>query len=477
MHSSVKATLAVLLAVGGGRAGGADLPHDPQAVYAQLCANCHGEGLNGGKGNNLLADHLKYGADDEALARAVRDGYPATGMPAFGASMDGPAIRALVVFLRERRANAPTPTRNDAIDQHQVRQSERHPYRIEVVVGAGLEVPWSFVFLPDGRILLTERAGRLRIIDHGRLLPDPVAGVPAVVEQGEGGLLAVALHPDFARNGWVYLAFSDPGAGDTAMTKIVRGRLTENGLVELTTIFSIPREKYPHGYMSFGCRLLFDGDYLFFSVGERAVLGDAQKLEVPNGKIHRVFADGTVPPDNPFAGTPGAFGSIWSYGHRNPQGLAMDRRSHALWETEHGPRGGDELNFIEPGKNYGWPVITYGINYDGTAVTDRTAAPGMEQPVKFWTPSIATSQISFYTGDRFPQWKNNLFLGSLAQQRFIRFEISGRTIVHEEEIFRNLGRIRDIVTGPDGLLYVALEQLGGASGQIVRLVPADAPGS
>ena len=213
--------------------------------------------------------------------------------------------------------------------------------------------------------------------------------------------------------------------------------------------------------------------YLYFSVGDRGIEAEAQKLEVANGKIHRVFPDGKIPPDNPFVKQTGAFGSIWSYGHRNPQGLAFNPETQELWESEHGPRGGDELNFIEAGKNYGWPAITYGINYDGSAVSDKTAEDGMEQPIIHWTPSIATSQIAFYTGSRFSHWKNNLFLGSLAQQRFIRFEVEGRKVIHEEEIFRNLGRVRDIKTGPDGLIYVALEQIGMQSGRLVKLVPAE----
>jgi glucose/arabinose dehydrogenase len=254
------------------------------------------------------------------------------------------------------------------------------------------------------------------------------------------------------------------------MTKIIRARLRDHRLVDIEPIFEIPKEKYQKGYVLFGGRMVFRGDYLFFSVGERGVLGDAQRLELPNGKIHRVFSDGRIPPDNPFVDVPGAVGSIWSYGHRNPQGLALSSNGE-LWETEHGPRGGDELNRIERGRNYGWPLITYGINYDGTPVTNKTEDLNLEQPVRHWTPSIATSQIGFYSGERFSLWKNQLFLGSLATQRLIRIEIENGRIVGEEEIFRGYGRVRDIHTGPDGMLYLALEQIGSASGRLVRLVP------
>ncbi|HWA24811.1 MAG TPA: PQQ-dependent sugar dehydrogenase, partial [Lacunisphaera sp.] len=300
----------------------------------------------------------------------------------------------------------------------------------------------------------------------------PIAGVPPVIEKGEGGLMAVAVHPDFARNHWIYLSFSDPGDGTRAMTKIIRARLEGNHLAKQETIFALPKAEYPEGYVLFGSRIVFDGDYLFFSVGERDVKGAAQKLEVPFGKIHRTFHDGTVPLDNPFVAQSGAVGSIWACGIRNPQGLALDPVTHELWEAEHGPRGGDELNLIRKGCNYGWPIITYGMNYDGTPVSEKTEAPGLEQPVRHWTPSIATSQVAVYTGDKFSGWKGNVFVGSLAKQKFIRFEMKAGRVVHEEEIFQNLGRIRDIKTGPDGLLYVALEQLNGAPGWLVRLVPA-----
>jgi glucose/arabinose dehydrogenase len=447
------------------------LAGDPKAAYEQLCASCHGADLTGSKGPNLLGT-LKHGESAVALAAAIKAGFPNTGMPAAGAQLTDAEIQALVVFIEERRENAVLPPPVQPLDEKRTWHSEKQAFRIEAIVQDGLQVPWSFAWLPDGRILLTERIGRVRIIDHGKLLPDPIAGIPAVIEKGEGGLMAIAVHPDYVHNGWIYLSFSDPGEGEHAMTKIVRGKLRDNRFVEQQTIFSIPKADYPEGYVLFGSRLAFDGDYLFFTVGERGVTGDAQQLDRPNGKVHRVFHDGTFPPDNPFVSRRGAYGSIWSYGHRNPQGLAINPATHEVWESEHGPRGGDELNFIKPGANYGWPAITYGINYDGTAISDKTEAPGMEQPARHWTPSIATSPIAFYTGDKFPQWQGNLFLGSLAQQKFIRFEVQDGKVVHEEELFTNLGRVRDIKTGPDGYLYVALEELHGASGWLVRLVPA-----
>ncbi|MEJ1972624.1 MAG: PQQ-dependent sugar dehydrogenase [Lacunisphaera sp.] len=459
----------VLFVLGGAAVAQAD---EAKRVYEQLCASCHGADLSGGKGPSLLGD-LKLGDDASSLAHAIKAGFPNTGMPPAGSQLGDADIAALVVYLTERRINQIEPGPAAPLDQQLVRESEKSKYRIEAIINEGLQIPWSFDWLPDGRLLLTERIGRLRVIQDGKLLPDPVADIPAVIERGEGGLMAVAVSPTYAQDGWIYLSFSDPGEGEHAMTKIVRGKLRDHRFTDQETIFAIPKEQYQEGYVLFGSRLQFDRGYLFFTIGERGQTGDAQKLEVPNGKVHRVWPDGRTPSDNPFADTPGAWGSIWSYGHRNPQGLAINPTTHEVWESEHGPRGGDEVNFIRAGKNYGWPVITYGMNYEGTPVSDRTAAPGMEQPARYWTPSIAVSPIAFYTGDKFPGWKNNLFVGSLAQQKFIRFEVDGGKLVHQEELFSKLGRVRDIKTGPDGYLYVAFEELHGASGWLVRIVPAN----
>lgn len=459
-----------LFALGGALFAGAEEPAN--AAYAQLCASCHGAALEGGKGPGLLGE-LKHGDDAAALARAIKAGFPLTGMPPAGAQLTDADIATLVVHLREARANRVVPGPAEPLDQRLVRSSEKHTFRIEAVVSDGLQVPWSFDWLPDGRILLTERIGRLRLVTDGKLDPEPVAGIPEVIERGEGGLMAVRVAPDYAQSGWIYLTFSEAGAPEHAMTKIVRGKLDGHRFTDLETVFSLPKEKYQEGYVLFGSRLEFDRGYLFFTVGERGRTGDAQKLEIPNGKVHRVRPDGSVPSDNPYADTPGAWGSIWSYGHRNPQGLAIDPATHEIWESEHGPRGGDELNLIREGANYGWPVITLGMNYDGTAVSEKTSAPRMEQPARHWTPSLAVSPIAFYSGDKFPAWKGSLFLGSLATQKLLRLEVADGQVVHEEELFSHLGRVRDIRTGPDGCLYLALEQIGGASGWLVRLVPAE----
>lgn len=450
---------------------------DVAEIYTELCAGCHGARLEGGKAPGLLGGSWRHGGGHANLVRNIRQGLPQLGMPAFGETMSEAEAGALALYIQELATRAIDPKLGEEQPlPEEIQRSEEHAFRFESVA-EGFDVPWSLAFLPDGRMLVTERVGRLRIIEaDGTLNPEPVKGLPRnILVRDEAGLMSVVAHPDHASNGWIYLSYSDHGPDETAMTRIVRGRLRGGEWVDQETVFGIPPREYQPSSVLFGGRLAFHGPYLFFGVGERGMeaftVGQAQDLTRPNGKIHRVFDDGSVPPDNPFVGLPGAFPSIWAYGVRNPQGLAIDARDGALWETEHGPRGGDELNHIRRGANYGWPLITYGINYDGTPVSDRSEAPGMEQPAINWTPSIAVSQIEFYSGDRFPRWRGQLFIGSLAQQKFIRAVVEGDRVVHREEVFRGHGRVRDIKTGPDGLIYLALELIG-KPGRIVRLVPA-----
>jgi glucose/arabinose dehydrogenase len=441
------------------------------SLYTELCANCHGPNMQGGQAPSLLDNVWRFGGDDASLAKSIREGHPEQGMPPMGGALNDREIRAMVIFIREsaeafRREHA---TFAKPLPDATVR-SERHAFRLETVA-ENLETPWSLAFLPDGRMLVTEKAGRLRVVEDGQLVPEPVSGVPAVWAEGQGGLLDVAVHPRYADNGWIYLSFSDPGENGSAMTAVVRGRLRDGRFVDQETVYRAAPELYRRGPVHFGSRFVFDGGYLFFSIGERGQQTDAQDLSRPNGKVHRIHDDGRIPSDNPFVTRKDALPSIWSYGHRNPQGLARHPVTGELWDAEHGPRGGDELNLVEPGLNYGWPVITYGMNYDGTPMTDRTAQPGMEQPVTYWVPSIAVCAIDFYAGDRFPEWKHDLFVGALAQQELRRLVIENGEVTHQEVLFKNIGRVRDVVAGPDGYIYVAFND----PGRIARLVPADGP--
>ena len=349
-------------------------------------------------------------------------------------------------------------------------ESEEHRFRVETFA-TGFGVPWGLAFLPDGRLLVTEQEGLLRIVAADGAVSEPIEGVPAVFARGQGGLMDVALHPRYAEQGWIYLSYSEPLQGPEGSTVghtvIARARLREHRLADLEIVYRVPERFYTRRAHHFGSRILFDrAGFLYFAIGDRGQRDLAQSVEWPNGKIHRLLDDGSVPPDNPFAGQEGAVESIWSYGHRNPQGLALHPVSGQLWSAEHGPKGGDELNHIRRGLNYGWPAITYGINYDGTVISDATHAEGMEQPETWWVPSIAVCGIDFYTGEGFSEWRNDLLVTSLRFNRLHRLRLQGRAVVHEEIVYRGESRVRDVQTGPDGAVYLAVER----PGRILRLV-------
>ena len=363
-----------------------------------------------------------------------------------------------------------------ACAQSDIMRTAYHDYRV-VTVADGFVNPWSIAFLPDGDMLVTERPGRLRIIRGGLLLPDPVPGTPEVLAQGQGGLLDVVPHPDFASNRMIYLSYSKPiGDGTRGTTAVVRGTFENDRFTLVDEIF----EAVSRGAGHYGCRLAFDADgYLFLSVGDRQAppQGDlaahpAQDISNHHGVIVRLNDDGTVPDDNPFVGQEGARPEIWSYGHRNAQGLAIHPETGAVWLTEHGPQGGDEVNVSTPGSNYGWPVIGYGVNYrSGRAIHEATHGEGMEQPVHIWVPSIGASGLSFYNGRAFPGWSGNLFAGGLALERVDRLTVEDGQVVASETILRGMGRVRDVREGPDGFLYVALDSRQGGETPIVRLEP------
>jgi glucose/arabinose dehydrogenase len=447
---------------------------EASGLYAQFCASCHGAKLQGGTAPSMLDQVWSYGSDDATIARLIRSGTAEVGMPAFGGEFSEAEIRALVVFIREQRTDY--HRRRPAIGQPSettVVASEEHRFKIETVA-EGLRDPWSLAWLPDGRMLVTEKSGSLRVVEKSTLLKAPIKGIPEVHSGGQGGLLEVALHPDYAKNGWIYLAFSHAAKsarGETvSMTKLVRGKISDGTWVDEDAIWTAPLETYRRaGGVHYGCRIAFDGKgYLYFTHGERGSQEHAQDIKRPNGKIHRIHDDGRIPADNPFVNEPGVIGSIWTFGNRNPQGLDFDPRTGVLWETEHGPRGGDELNIVIKGGNYGWPVITHGMNYDGTPITGETAREGMEQPVIHWTPSIAVCGIDFYEGDAFSKWTGNLFVTALAQQQLRRVVIENNRVTHQEVLLKDIARLRDVASGPDGLLYIVMND----PGRIVRLVPA-----
>jgi aldose sugar dehydrogenase len=344
--------------------------------------------------------------------------------------------------------------------------TEEVDFRVDTLA-TGLQNPWGMAFLPDGRILIVERPGRLRIFENGRLLDQPVQGIPPVWSHGQGGLLEVTLHPDYEENGWIYLGYARLGqnGGNTAVS---RGRLDGNQWIDEELLF----HGQPHTGAGhhFGTRIVFDdNNYLFTTIGDRGVMDNSQDLTNHNGTVLRLHDDGRVPEDKPFVNEPGAMPEIWSYGHRNIQGMAFHPITRELWTHEHGPQGGDEINLIMPGENYGWPRVTHGINYDGTQITPDTTLPGMVDPVLHWTPSIAPCGLAFVTSQEFSAWENNMLVGALANQHIHRVVFEGNNVVHTERMLQGFARFRDIRQGPDGYIYVLTE----GPGLFVRLIPRE----
>lgn len=358
-----------------------------------------------------------------------------------------------------------------------------HEFRAVTVV-EGLSHPWSMAWLPNGDMLVTERDGTIRTVRDGELLPEPMANVPEVVPSFQGGLFDVVLHPDYEENGWIYIAFAAPNeAGDESATTVVRGRIDDNALVDIEQIFQA--QAWSSSGAHFGGRIAFDGQgHVFISAGERGepTGGDPTQhmAQITNnhfGVIVRLNDDGSVPSDNPYVGNDDFLPEIWSWGHRNPQGLVYDAATGRLWSTEHAPQGGDELNLIEPGKNYGWPVIGYGANYSvGTELHETRYHEGMEQPKAFWVPSIAPSGLDIYTGDKFPLWAGRLMVGGLSADhgRISLVSVSADSVVTGRlPILMQEYRIRDVREGPDGFIYIAVDSRGNDLTPIIRLEPVE----
>ncbi len=374
------------------------------------------------------------------------------------AAIGAVAIAGMVLPVEAAITNAPL-------------QNTKQPFKVETFA-TRLVHPWGLAFLPDGQMLVTERPGRVRVVGKDGRLSDPVRGVPDVVATGQGGLLDIALDPDFAGNRLVYLSYAEPRADGANGTSVARGTLVTDGTASRLDDVKVIFRQMPaaSGGLHFGSRLAFarDGN-LFLTTGDRYHSRDkAQDLGTHFGKVIRIRPDGSVPPDNPFVKKSGARPETWSYGHRNPQSAAIHPVTGKLWTVEHAARGGDEINVPAAGKNYGWPVINYGRDYSGFKIGESTQKAGMEQPVYYWDPSIAPSGMAFYTGNLFPEWKGNLFVGALAGRALHRLVLDGETVVGEEALLKGLDRIRDVRNGPDGALWLLTDS---PQGRILRLVP------
>lgn len=332
-------------------------------------------------------------------------------------------------------------------------------------VATGITIPWGMVMLPDGTLLVTEKSGKLFHIKNG--VNTEVSGVPKVYTRGQGGLLDIALHPNYKSNPWIYITFSSEGAeGEGGNTKLIRAKLVNNSLTQIEDLYrATPNTTGPN---HFGSRIAFDNEgYLYFSIGERdKKFENPQDITRDGGKVYRLHDDGRIPVDNPFVGKSGVKEAIFSYGHRNPQGMTKNPSTGEIWTHEHGPQGGDEINIIKKGANYGWPVITYGINYDGKIISDITEKEGMEQPLYYWVPSIAPGGMVFVTGDSYPDWKGHLLVGAMKFKYLELLKLKDKKVVKRQKIATDIGRVRNVIQGPDGYIYFAVEQKG-----IFKIIP------
>ena len=386
-------------------------------------------------------------------------------MPSFGANFTKEEIEELAKYVKTK---VKTAKKNQS--QQQIVKSEKINFRVDTIVD-GLDVPWGLEFLPNGDLLISERSGKMLRYSNGKLF-GPIQGLPEIMAIGQGGLMDLKLHPDYVQNQWIYFSYSalkvkEPRwQGNTA---IMRAKLVNDVLVDQEVIYQ--GEPYTNKGHHWGSKLAFDKNgLLYFGNGDRGQRDDfPQKLDTDNGKIHRINDDGTIPSNNPFANVDNARNTIFSYGHRNPQGTCVHPITGDIWETEHGPRGGDEINIIKAGVNYGWPVISYGINYNGTKFTDLTHKEGMQQPVFQWTPSIAPCGMIFLNSNKYDGWNYNLFVGSLRFKYLERLEIENDQVVHREKLLEGIGRVRNVVQSPDGYLYVAIE----TPGKILKLTPIE----
>lgn len=468
------------------------------ADYEDHCVSCHGAQLEGvpGMGPALLGVELQHGDSVTALGAVITDGIAGSTMTGWSQQLAAEEIRGLAIYIAERRVERLfTDFKTDAPLQipDEIVSTAVHDFRIEVVTDQLDPLPFSLAPLPDGGFLVTEKTRGLRQVSASGEVSELIAGTPAAFDDGfemvlvwgHGWLLDVALHPDYASNGWVYLHHTvrctDCMLLHKSVNRVVRGRIRDRRWVDEEVIWAPGPDYYsviPD--VGAGGRLAFDDQgYLYISVGVKGSsnFDGVQDLTKPAGKIHRVHADGRIPADNPFAAMPDAFASIWTYGHRSPQGLEFNHRTGEVWSTEMGPRGGDELNLLLPGRNYGWPLTSLGLNYDGSAIAYgdwmgmEFDLNDIEQPVLDLTPAPAVSSFIFYEGERFPGWRGSALLGSLKATQLYRVVLNGTEVVEYEVLIDRLARIRDIETGADGLIYLLLEHADG--GQIVRLVPVE----
>lgn len=429
---------------------------DPEALYANLCSSCHGARME------MFVDRRWVnGNKAEDIHKSIAKGITSSGMPAYEGALSEEEISALTAYIMDGVNDRATYNiQSDKTPKYY--KTQHYALQVDTVVN-NLEIPWGLKVQEDGTVYFTEREGKLKIYNPSDKSLIDVQGLPAVRNRVQGGMLDVVLHPDFGENGWIYLSYSKyrmDGMKKVSTTAVVRGRVRDGKWMDQEEIFeALP---YLDSKYHYGSRMVFDNDgYLFITVGDRGRRDEhPQFLTNSCGKVHRVMDDGRIPEDNPFFNQESAIKSIWSYGHRNAQGLVYDPITDQLWEHEHGPRGGDELNLVQKAQNYGWPIISYGINYNGTVFTKLTEKPGMLQPLKTWIPSIGPSGMAWVTGSKFPEWSGNILSGSLRFNYISRVKVSDGELVEDERILQDIGRVRCIEMGEDGNIYIGVENPG-----------------
>ncbi len=441
-----------------------------EMIYKNYCAGCHGTQMQGNTATKLIKTDWKYGRDRGAIMRNIKYGIASTEMAKWGAVLKDEEIAAVTDYIIASQQIAPNAERPipDRLT------TKEYNLKVEKLITSDLHTPWGIEFVDARHALITERTGSIRWMVDGKLDSQPINGTPKTYSQETtGGYMDIALDPAYAKNGWVYLAFSQTNGNPTdknatGMTKVVRAKIKDHQWTEEQTLFKVPESLKVTGGNRWGCRFLFDKKgYLYFTIGDMARADDSQDITKPSGKVYRINPDGSIPKDNPFVGKKDALPAIYSIGNRNVQGLSQHPITGDIWFTEHGPMGGDELNILKSGANYGWPVITYGIDYSGAIVSNETQKPGMEQPIIQWTPSIAACPAEFSTSPLFSKWKNNLLVGALAFEEIRRIVIANNKVTEQEIILKNVGRVRDLKFGPDGALYALLNN----PDVVIRITP------
>ena len=431
--------------------------------YVNFCAGCHGYYMEEFQDRNWM-----FANTEDELINIIKKGEENMGMPGFEKAFSDKEIKSLTTFLLEKSKVYAKLPKSEKQFKSKIK-SGKTSFWVETVV-TGLEVPWGLEFLPDNELIISERNGKLLKYTKDKKLID-IKGFQPVRARGQGGLMDIQLHPDYAKNGWIYFSYSyfDEQDKRKSNTAILRAKLKGNQLYDQQIIYkATPTSTRSH---HFGSKITFDREgFLYFSVGDRGNRDrNPQALDNSNGKIHRLYDDGKIPKDNPFYNKKGAIKSIYSFGHRNPQGVTLNPVTGDIWTHEHGPKGGDEINIIKPGLNYGWPVISYGINYNGTKFTEITKKKGMEQPLLYYVPSIAPCGMAWVTSKKYPEWENNLLIGSLRFQYLERCAVKDDKVIEQEKLIEGIGRVRNVKVSPDGYIYVAVE----TPGKILKLVPVN----